>query len=111
MILITTIFCYRFDRTVLELQSLETGGMFTGLMSEWKDCVVEMRGQLYLNAGVFLMKLGKEVRVCFTDKIFIVYNCSIHTFTFCVKQTYLFSKTLFILINKLSYMVVNSFWS
>lgn len=43
------------------LQSLEPQDVFSGLTSELKDCITEMRGQLYLNAAVLLMKLAQEV--------------------------------------------------
>ena len=41
----------------------------TGLTSECKDCITEMRGQLYLSAAVYIMKLAQEV----LKKISLIY--------------------------------------
>eukprot|EP00111_Clytia_hemisphaerica_P016843 TCONS_00049944-protein len=65
----------RFDTTVLKLQELKTDDTFSGLMTEWKDCVNEMQGQLYLNAGIFLIKLGKENFIPWMKANQMMYAC------------------------------------
>ena len=52
---------FRFDKVVSEYLSGDHDDVMTSLSTEWKDCVTEIRGQLYLHAAVFIMKLGKEV--------------------------------------------------
>ena len=47
----------------MQIKQIKTEDVFAGLKSELMDCCNEMQGQLYLNAGIFLMKLGKEVIV------------------------------------------------
>ncbi|XP_057302228.1 E3 SUMO-protein ligase RanBP2-like [Hydractinia symbiolongicarpus] len=50
----------RFDKTVKEFREMEKHEVAFEYMTEWNDCVVEMRGQLYLNAAVYVMKLAQE---------------------------------------------------
>lgn len=56
------------------------------------DCCNEMQGQLYLNAGIFLMKLGKEVN--FLKKFFLLETYVVLSFFFKLGLLFLVGQVL-----------------
>lgn len=79
---------FRFDKTVKEFREMEKHEVAFEYMKEWNDCVVEMRGQLYLNAAVYAMKLAQDVHVLvylflFLLFLFLWWKAGLHYIIFC----------------------------